>query len=107
MCQHAPALTGLQKCHLHALCNVSKSTLHNAKAVSLGVKSSDKSKVKECLLFEAVHGKVYMLENSHWVALTTKCYVGDASCCHVVNHEDASFILELIESGYYAGGAAC
>ena len=64
----------------------------------MGVKSSEKSKVKECLMFEAEHGKVYMLENSHWVALTTKYYFDDASYYHVVNHEAASFILDLLES---------
>ena len=82
-----------------------KSTSYQA--ISLGGKSSEKSKVKECLILEVEHGKVYMLENSHLVALTTKYYFDDASCCHAVNHEAASFILELLESNFYPGGAAC
>ena len=48
-----------------------------------------------------------MLENSHWVALTTKFYFDDASYYHAVNHEAVYFLSDSTESGCYAGGAAC
>ena len=97
-------MTGLQKCHLRALYNVSKSA--SEMAISLGVKCSDQPRVKGCLQLENGNGEVYMLKNGHWVGLTTEYYLDDAACYRVVNHKKVTFVLELFESGFYTTGAA-
>ena len=90
-------LTGLRKCHLRALYNVSKDAA--LEAVSLSVKHTANAKIKDCFgcQQDIGAGKVYRLEQTHWVALTPKYYFDNAAYYEVVDFRVAAYALELLE----------
>ena len=82
---------------MRALYNVSKDAA--LEAVSLGVKHTDGAKIKEILgcQQDSGAGKVYRLEQAHWIALTPQYYFDDATYYDVANYKAAAYTLELLE----------
>ena len=101
MYQYPDDLTGLRKCYLRALHTVSKDAA--LEAVSLSVKHTDDAKTKDILGWQqdSGAGRVYRLEQAHWVALTPKYYFDDAAYYEVVDFKVAVTYWNSLNSHSY------